>query len=65
MEFYRGKSTKNEPRSFWIFTFIVVGIVAITLIGLFWFWNSGHEIIEPKHDNHPQTSIIKFHKDLV
>lgn len=64
MEFYLGKFTKNEPRSFWLLTVGAAVIVVLIIVGLIWFWNSGHEIIEPIHDNHPQTSITKTQNNM-
>ncbi len=57
MQFYRGRSTKNEPRSFWVLTFIGIGIVVVTIVELLWFLGWGHELADPVHDAFPHAAI--------
>lgn len=46
-----------EPKSFWVFTTIILIIVGLTIVGFIWFFYIGHEPFEPVHDEEPHAFI--------
>lgn len=59
------KMTKYEPRSFWIVTVAVIGVVILTIAFLSWFAYFGHEVLEPIHDEEPHALIIQSQRQII
>ena len=53
---------QEEPRSFWVYTAIIVLIFAVILIVYTWFVYTGHEKYEPVHDEQPHATLNKIYE---